>query len=53
MSCEPVLRAPDFEVPFKLAVDACEVGIRAVLLQTKEQDFDRPVAYFSKKLDKH
>ncbi|KAL2081327.1 hypothetical protein ACEWY4_023180 [Coilia grayii] len=53
LSCEPVLRVPDFDIPFKLAVDACEVGIGAVLLQTDDQGFDRPVAYFSKKLDKH
>lgn len=26
-SCEPVLVAPDFSVPFKLAVDACDVGL--------------------------
>ena len=23
LACEPVLRAPDFDVPFKLAVEAC------------------------------
>ncbi|XP_030628115.1 protein eyes shut homolog [Chanos chanos] len=32
-ACEPVLMAPDFDAPFKLTVDACEVGIGAVLLQ--------------------
>lgn len=26
LSCEPVLRAPDFSLLFKLAVDACEVA---------------------------
>ncbi|KAL2102623.1 hypothetical protein ACEWY4_001791 [Coilia grayii] len=53
LSCEPVLRAPKFDIPFKLAVDACDVGIGAVLLQSDEQGLDRPVAYFSKKLNQH
>lgn len=53
LSCEPVLRAPDFEQPFKLACDACEVGIGAVLLQADSAGVDKPVAYFSKKLNKH
>ncbi|KAL2089275.1 hypothetical protein ACEWY4_013963 [Coilia grayii] len=53
LSCEPVLRAPDFERPFKLACDACEVGVGAVLLQTDSAGVDKPVAYFSKKLNKH
>lgn len=30
LSCEPVLRASDFDAPFKLAVDACKVGVDAV-----------------------
>lgn len=53
LSCEPVLAAPDFELPFKLAVDACDVGIGAVLLQPDSSGIDKPVAYFSKKLNKH
>uniref|UniRef100_A0A3B1IC10 ribonuclease H n=1 Tax=Astyanax mexicanus TaxID=7994 RepID=A0A3B1IC10_ASTMX len=53
LACRPVLVAPDFNVPFKLAVDACDVGVGAVLLQSDESGVDRPVAYFSKKLNKH
>ena len=53
LACQPVLRAPDFHAPFKLAVDACDVGVGAVLLQVDEQGLDRPVAYFSKKLNRH
>jgi beta-lactamase superfamily II metal-dependent hydrolase len=45
----PVLVAPDFEQPFKLAVDASDIGAGAVLLQ--EQDgVDHPVSYFSRNL---
>lgn len=53
LSSPPVLRAPDFRLPFQLAVDACDVGVGAVLLQTGEDGFEKPVAYFSKKLNKH
>lgn len=36
---------PNFEIPFVVETDACDVGIRAVLLQ-----LEHPIAYFSKKL---
>ena len=49
----PVLLAPDFEICFKLAVDANDVGIGAVLLQEDNNGIDHPVCYFSKKLNKH
>lgn len=53
LTCEPVLMAPDFKKTFKLAVDACDVGIGAVLLQEDGAGRDRPVAYYSKKLNRH
>ena len=53
LACEPVLRAPNFDIPFKLAVDACNIGVGAVLLQCDEAGRDRPVAYFSRKLNVH
>ncbi|KAL2085961.1 hypothetical protein ACEWY4_019281 [Coilia grayii] len=53
LSCEPVLAAPDFSAPFKLAVDACDVGVGAVLLQADSAGLDKPVAYFSRKLNRH
>ena len=46
----PVLRAPDFLKPFKLAVDASDIGIGAVLLQEDSDGIEHPCAYFSKKL---
>ena len=48
----PIPKAPDFDKPFKLAVDASDVGIGAVLLQ-EQNGVDHPVCYFSRKLDKH
>ena len=49
----PVLLAPDFNKSFKLAVDASDIGIGAVLLQEDDNCIDHPVCYFSKKLNKH
>jgi hypothetical protein len=50
----PVLRAPDFNYPFSLAVDASDEAAGAVLLQKDDQDdIDHPVAYFSKKFNDH
>uniref|UniRef100_A0A3Q2CRI2 ribonuclease H n=1 Tax=Cyprinodon variegatus TaxID=28743 RepID=A0A3Q2CRI2_CYPVA len=49
----PVLSAPRFDVPFKLAVDACDSGVGAVLLQDGTDGVEHPVSYFSKKLYKY
>ena len=49
----PVLLAPDFDKYLKLAVDARDVGIGAVLLQEDNNGIDHPVCYFSKKFNKH
>ena len=49
----PVFLAPDFDKYFKLAVDASDVGIGAVLLQEDNNGIDHPVCYFSKKFNKH
>lgn len=45
----PVLSAPDFTKPFSLAVDACDYGVGAVLLQLGADHINHPVSYFSKK----
>jgi len=49
----PVLKAPNFEKPFKLQVDASDIGIGAVLLQEGHHGIDHPVCYFSFKFNKH
>lgn len=45
----PVPRAPDFQETIVLSIDACDVGVWAVLLQAGEDDFEKPVAYLAKK----
>jgi hypothetical protein len=49
----PVLSAPDFEKPFKLAVDASDLGVGAVMFQEDTQGIEHPICFFSKKLNKH
>ena len=49
LTSSPVLAAPQLDRPFKLHVDASQVGAGAVLLQEDEQGIDRPVSFFSRK----
>ena len=49
----PVLSAPDFNRPFKLAVDVSDVAAGAVLLQEDQGGIDHPICYFSPKFNKH
>ena len=53
LSNAPVLAAPNFEQPFKLAIDACDVGAGAVLLQDGADGVEHPVSYFSRKFNRH
>jgi len=49
----PILAAPVFDRPFKLAVDASDFGVGAVLLQDDSVGVEHPVCYFSRKFDIH
>ena len=49
---KPVLYAPNFEKPFKLAIDASDIGAGAVLLQEDDLGVEHPIYYFSKKFEK-
>ena len=51
LSNAPVLAAPDFGKPFKVEVDASDVGAGAVLMQEDESGLDHPVCYFSRKFN--
>ena len=53
LSSAPVLLAPNFDKMFTLFVDASDIGVGSVLMQTDENDVYHPVCYYSKKLDKH
>ena len=53
LSNAPMLLAPMICKPFKLAVDASDVGAGAVLLQEDENGVDHPLSYFSHKLNRH
>lgn len=46
---QPVLRAPDFNRPFKLACDASDLAAGSVLLQEDDSGVEHPVAFYSKK----
>ena len=49
----PVLKSPDYEMPFKLIIDSSDVGTDSVLLQEASDGLDHPVSYFSKKFLKY
>ena len=49
----PVLSAPTFSHPSKLAVDASDIAAGAVLLQEDADGVDHLVCYFSHKFNQH
>ena len=48
----PVLSASQFEKTFQIMIDAGDVGVGALLLQTNKRGLEQPVRYYSK-LNKH
>ena len=53
LATQPVLKAPDFNKPFSIEVDASDVGTEAVLLQIDSNGILHPVMYASQKLKPH
>ena len=53
LQANPVLVAPDPSKPFMLMVDASEDAMGAVLMQEGIDNIRHPVAYYSRKFDKH
>ncbi|XP_076029142.1 uncharacterized protein LOC143017989 [Oratosquilla oratoria] len=54
LTSEPVLKTPNYHLPFHLQIDASGVGVGAVLLQPDPTStILHPVAFFSTKLNKH
>ena len=51
MCSQPILEMFDKDLPIKICTDASLVGIGAVLKQTQPDKKDKPVGYFSKKLN--
>ena len=49
----PILLVTDYRKPFKLFVDASEIGVGALCVQLGSDGIDHPIAYFSKKLNKY
>ena len=49
----PMLAAPQLDQPFKLHIDASDVGAGAVLLQENAELVDCPVSFCSQKFNKH
>jgi len=52
LATRPILRPPNYDLPFCIAVDTSGVAIGAYLFQIVD-DIEHPVCYLSKKLNKH
>lgn len=52
LTTAPVLVLPDFEKPFAIHTDACDVGLGAALVQTDDKGRERAVAFASRTLHK-
>ena len=52
LATQPILRPPDYALPFCVAADASDIAIGAALLQVID-GIEHPVCYYSKMLDAH
>ena len=52
LATRPILRPPDYSLPFCMAVDAFELAISASLFQVVE-NVEHPICFYTKKLDCH
>ena len=52
LTTAPLLITPDFRKPFIVSCDACKTGIGGVLAQLDDEGSERPIAFYSKKLNR-
>jgi len=52
LASRPILRPPNYDLPFVMAVDASDVTVGACLFQVVD-DLEHPICYLSHKLNKH
>ena len=52
LASRPILKPPDYDLPFHLAIDASNIACGAALFQ-QIGDTEHPICYLSRKLDKH
>ena len=53
LSHAPVLVTPKFAKQFKIAVDACDTGMGAVLFHVDDDNIEHPICYHSQKFNPH
>ncbi|KAH8394356.1 hypothetical protein KR215_009295, partial [Drosophila sulfurigaster] len=53
LTTAPVLVHADFKKPFYIQCDASNFGVGAVLFQLDDEKQERPIAFFSAKLNRH
>lgn len=51
LASDPILKSPNFDLPFYIQSDASDVGVGAVIFQNYD-GFEHPIAYASRKLTK-
>ena len=52
LASRPILRPPNYDLPFCMAVDASDMAVGACLFQVLD-GIEHPICYLSKKLNKH